>query len=395
MKKIYLDYAATTPVAKEVFESMKPYFEKEYGNPSEPHLLGQKAKKGIEEAREKWAKFLGASPKEIFFTSSATESINLAHKGLIEALKDTFKLTKRPHIITSSIEHKAVLETCHHLQNLGWAEITFLPVDKFGRIKVADVTKAIKPETVLISIMYVNNEVGTIQPIGEIGHLIKQRNIHHKPKIFFHTDATQAVQYLNCQVDFLGVDLLSLTGHKIYAPKGIGLLFIRSGTPMTRQMDGGGQEQELRAGTENVPFIVALGSAVEKISTFKEENVVKLQKLRDELIEKVLEIPGVKLTGHPNQRAPHIASFVVEGVEGESLVLLLSQEGIFVSSGSACTSQSLEPSHVLTALGILPQISHGSIRFSLGRGTKENDIEYLCQIFPKVVERLRKMAPKL
>lgn len=384
MKKVYLDNAATTAVDPQVLAAMRSYFHQKYGNPSEPHLWGQEARAAIDQAREQVASFLGAKSGEIIFTSCATESINLAHKGLIEALQGD----RKPHIITSSIEHKAVLETCRHLERLGMASVTFLPVDKFGMVKVADIQKAIRPETVLVSVMYVNNEVGTIEPIKKIGALLRK-----KPQIYFHTDATQAVQYLHCHVDKLGVDLLSFTGHKIYAPKGVGALYIREGTPLLRQQDGGAQEFNLRAGTENVPYIVGLGEA---ISRFKRQEArgKKINKLRDKLIRGVLKIPGVQLTGHPTKRAPHIASFVVEGAEGEAILLYLSEKGVAAASGSACTSGQLKPSHVLTAMGIKPELSHGSLRFSLGKNNTEADIDYVLQILPKIVKKLRLMAPK-
>jgi cysteine desulfurase len=390
--KVYLDHAATTPVDPEVFEAMKPYFLRIYGNASEPHWWGQEARKAIDTARQKVADFLGAKPKEIIFTSCATESINLAHKGLIES-------QKLPHIITSSVEHKAVLETCKHLENLGWAKVTYLPVDKYGLVKVEDVKKAIRPETVLVSMMYVNNEVGTIQPVAEIGQLLKKVNqlriTNYQLPVYFHTDATQAIQYFDGNVDKLGVDLLSLSGHKIYAPKGVGALYIRKGTPIARQQDGGGQEYRLRAGTENVPYIVALGKAIEQISNFQFPISNKIKKLREQLASGVLEIPGVKLVGHPTKVAPHIATFLVEGAEGEAMLLLLSDKGIAASSGSACTSGLLEPSHVLTAMGISPQLAHGSLRFSLGKDTTQQEIDYVIKILPEVIGRLRKMAPRL
>ena len=406
MKQIYLDHAATTPVSPEVLTAMQPYFSLHYGNPSEPHQWGQQARAAIDEAREKVAQFLGAKPQEIIFTSGATEAINLAHKGLIENIKylasrDSAGMQilniKYPHIITSSIEHKAVLETCKHLEKLGMAEVTYLPVDKDGLVKVEDIQKAIRPETVLVSLMYVNNEVGTIQPIAEIGKLIQKINVSrlasHLSRIFFHTDATQAIQYLDCQVDKLGVDLLSLSGHKFYAPKGVGVLYFRKGTPLIRQQDGGGQEYRLRAGTENVPYIVGLGKAIEKVKSQKSK--VKTEYLRDKLIEGVLKIPGVKLVGEPKKNAPHIATFLVDGVEGEAMLLLLSEKGIAASSGSACTSGLLEPSHVLLAMGYKPEQAHGSLRFSLGQGTNDEEIDYVIKVLPGIIQKLRKMAPKL
>ncbi len=405
MKQIYLDNAATTLVDPQVFESMKPYFIKKFGNPSEPHNLGADAKEAIETSRQKVAKFLGAKSSEIIFTGSATESINLSHKGLIESFLLPIRqladpnLLNLPHIITSQIEHKAVLETCRHLEKLGWAKVTYLPVDKFGMISVEDVEKSLISQSAsqrtLISLMYVNNEVGTIQPIPEIGKLIKKLNLPKERRIFFHTDATQAIPYLNCNVNFLGVDFLSFTGHKIYAPKGIGVLYKRESTPLVRQMDGGGQETNLRAGTENVPYIVGLGKAIELIFKSQVPSSKLLKVLQTSLISQIIQIPGVALTGHSTKRSPHIASFIVEGIEGEALVLYLAEQGIYASSGSACTSSSLQPSHVLSAMGIPAEKSHGSLRLSLGKNTTKQDLEYTIKILPKVISKLRRMAPKL
>lgn len=395
MKKIYLDNAATTKVDSRVFTAMKSYFSNKYGNASEFHILGREARVAVEDARGKIASFLGADSSEIIFTGSATESINLAHKGLIEAFREVSGKHQKPHIITSQIEHKAVLETCRHLEKLGLVEISYLPVNRYGVVNIKEIKKAIRPNTLLISLMYVNNEVGTIEPIKEVGFLIKKLNSSGHKKIFFHTDATQAIQYLDHNVNRLGVDLLSLTGHKIYAPKGIGVLFVRSGTPLIRQLDGGGQESGLRASTENVPYIVGMAKAVELIKEAAKSEKMRISKLRDKLINKILKIPGVKLTGHSTKRVPHIASFIVEGVEGEAMVLALSDLGIFVSSGSACTAGDLSSSHVLTAMGIPPEKSHGSIRFSLGRDTNNEDIDLVIRKLPKVIELLRKMAPKL
>ncbi len=379
MKLIYLDNSATTAVDPEVFAAMKPFFSKKFGNPSEYHRLGLEARSGVESAREKIAVFLGADPGEIIFTSGATESINLSHKGLAETVN-------KAHIITTAIEHKAVLETVKHIGE----KITYLGVNKYGQINISDLKKAIRPETALISVMYVNNEVGTIQPIKEIGLFIKNINKNRKQKIYFHTDATQAVACLDCQVKNLGVDFLSLTGHKICAPKGIGVLYARSGTPLVRQMDGGSQETRMRAGTENVPSIVGLGKAIELLS----KNNIRITNLRDKLIAGVLKINGAVLTGHPEKRAAHIASFIVDGVEGEAMVLRLSSLGVIASTGSACTSSELTASHVLTAMGYPAEKSHGSIRFSLGKETKEKDIDFVVKVFPKIVRDLRMMAPK-
>lgn len=385
-RRAYLDYAATTPVDSRVFEAMKPYFIQGFGNASEIHRWGRIAKLAIEETRKKIAKTIGAQAKEIIFTSCATESINLCHKGVLEAVPNS-------HLITSSVEHKAGIESAKHLEKQGF-RVTFLPVDKYGMVKVSDIEKAIRPETVLVSVMYVNNEVGTIEPIEEIGQLIRTYNKQHITKIYFHTDAVQAFQYLDCKVDKLGVDLLSLTGHKFYAPKGIGALYIRQGTPIVRQQDGGGQEFGLRSGTENVPYIVGLGKAAELVIGNQPSVVKKISKMRDKLIKGVLKIPGVELTGHSVKRAPHIASFIIKGAEGEAILLLLDEYGVAASSGSACTTGSLEPSHVLTAMGFKPEESHGSLRFSLGKDTTEEEIDYVIKVLPEIVEKLRKMAPK-
>jgi len=395
-KKIYLDYAATTPVSSEVFKAMKPYFSHDYGNPSEPHSWGQKTRAAIDKAREQVAVFLGAQPQEIIFTSGATEAINLAHKGLVESRK---KADFLPHIITSSIEHKAVLETCLHLEKLKMAEVTYLPVNENGLVQIVDLEKAIKLNTILVSIIYVNNETGVIQPIAEIGEKLKKINIERQvlgqSKVYFHTDATQAIQYFNCQVDSLGVDCLSLSGHKFYAPKGVGVLYLRKGISLTRQQDGGGQEYRLRAGTENVPFIVALGQALEIVGKQNPEINKVMEKLRDQLIAGVLQIKSTQLIGAGAKRSPHIASFLIDGAEGEAMLLLLSEKGIAVSSGSACTSGLLEPSHVLRAMGILPEKAHGSLRFSLGNQTKEEEIKEVIKVLPEVISSLRRMAPDL
>lgn len=396
MNKIYLDNAATTSVDPEVLKAMRPYFLVNYGNPSQWHLLGRKARQAVEESRSKLADFFGASQSEFIFTASATESINLAHKGLVEALRLASFAQDRPHIITTQVEHKAVLEACKHLAKSKQAIVTYLKPDRHGRIDLKELAKAIKDNTVLVSVMYVNNEVGTVEPIRRIGLLLKAVNKKRKRKIFFHTDATQAVNYFNCRVDYLGADLLSFTGHKINAPKGIGALYVRKGTPLLRQTDGGGQEFNLRAGTENVPYIVGLGKAIEMIKRSKgESGLKKTINLRDKLIKGVLAIPGTELTGHPIQRAPHIASFIINGVEGEAMVLALSDLGIYASSGSACTASDLAASHVLTAMGYPPEVSHGSLRFSLGKNTTEAEVNYTLDKLPQIIKKLRQMAPKI
>jgi cysteine desulfurase len=408
MKSIYLDYAATTPVSPQVLKKMQPYFADYFGNPSEIHKWGAKASEGIKFARLQISQALNCSPSEITFTSCATESINLSHKGLIESLilpnhpnspkeHQLASSAYLPHIITTQIEHKAVLETVAHLEKLGWAKVTYLPVDKNGLVSVADVEKAITKNTVLVSIMYVNNEVGTIQPIAEIGELIKKINVSRlttdDSHLFFHTDTTQALPYLDCDIKKLNVDLLSFTGHKIYAPKGIGGLFIKSGTPITRQQDGGSQENNLRAGTESVPLIVGLGQATELAIRNRAKESSRLKILQQSLISQISLIPQINLTGHPTKRAPHIVSFIVKDVEGEAMMLLLSDLGIAVSTGSACNSQVLTSSHVLEAMGITAEDSHGSLRLSLGKDTTKEDIDYAINSIKKVVMKLRRMSP--
>lgn len=373
---------------------MLSYFEVKYGNPSEPHDWGVAAKKAVNKARKQVAAVLGAKPDEIVFTSCATESINYSHKGLVENL---LKAGKKLHLITTAIEHKAVLETVGHLQRQKKVEVSYLPVDKYGLVSLVDLNKAIKPETVLVSIMYVNNETGTIEPIREIGKLLEQINQERKikglGKIYFHTDATQAIQYLDCNVKKLGVDLLSLTAHKFYGPKGIGALYVKKGVVLDKLIDGGSQENGFRAGTENVPYIVGLGKAIALAQKSRQKEKVRLTKLRDKLINGILTIPRVQLTGHLFLRAPHIASFVIKGAEGEALLLHLNNKKIAVSSGSACASRTLSPSYVLLAMGIKPEIAHGSLRFSLGKWTQEKDINYVVNILPGIISKLRKMNP--
>lgn len=399
MKKVYLDNAATTKVDPEVFRAMEPFLKDSFGNPSSVHFWGRTSKEAIEKVRQLVAQFLGAQDgREIIFTGSATEANNLALKGVVEARA---KETKTPvHLLVSSIEHHAVLDCAKHLKELG-QEVTFLPVDQNGLVDPEEVAKAIKENTVLVSVMSVNNEIGTIEPIPEIGKILAQVNRERAKngleRVFFHTDAVQAIQYLPSQVDYLGVDLLSLTAHKFYGPKGVGVLYRRRGTPLRRQMDGGEQEFGLRAGTENVSGIVGLGKALELVQKEqKEKRGEKIARLRDRLISQVLQkVLGVKLTGHPQKRAPHIASFVVEGVEGEAVLLHLDGQGVAASSGSACTSGLLEPSHVLLSMGIPPEMAHGSLRFSLGKETTAQEIDYLVKILPPIVGKLRQMAPDL
>lgn len=404
MKRIYLDHSATTPIDKEVLKAMQPYLAVEFGNASSLHTFGQLARAGVEQAREQVAKFFGCKPKEIFFTSGATESNNLAIFGLARRLRG-IQCNKTFHAITSVIEHQAVLEPCRQLEKEG-VKVTYLPVTKGGLVKVGDVRKAIRPETVLVSIMYVNNEIGTIQPIKEIGQLIKKINQTRKSpteKIYFHTDAVQAANYCDCHVDFLGVDLLSLSAHKMYGPKGAGALYVRGGTPLWPLQYGGHQERGMRSGTENVAGIVGLGKAAELLSEkpaslaggskIKSQNL-RVKKLRDKLVREVLKkIPDAILNGDPEQRVPSNASFCFKNVEGESILLMLDMEGIAVSTGSACASGSLEPSHVLLAMGVRPEVAHGNLRVTLGKFTTEKDIDKFLKVLPGIVSKLRKISP--
>ena len=392
--KIYFDHAATTPIDPEVLEAMLPYLKEKYGNASSLHSFGQEAKAAVEQARDQLANFLGCQAKEIVFTSGATESDNLAIRGLASALS---KKDKKINVITSAIEHPAVLETCQHLERTGVA-VTYLPVTTKGLVTLESVEKAIKPETVLVSIMYVNNEIGTIQPIAAIGQLLKeinqQRIKDNLPKIYFHTDAVQAVNYCDCNVNGLGVDLLSLSGHKIYAPKGVGALYKKQRTPIQPIQYGGHHEQGMRSGTLNVAGIVGLGKAIELVKKERKQESARLKKLRDKLIEGVLKnVPRVAVNGDLEQRVVSNANFNFQGIEGESLMIMLDMAGVAVSTGSACASGSLNPSHVLLAIGLSQADTHGSLRVTLGRETKESDIDYFISVLPAMVQKLRNMSP--
>ena len=393
-KRIYLDYASTTPIDPKVFRTLLPFLKDNFGNPSSVHYFGQKAQVAIDIAREKIAKFLGCSSEEIVFTGSATEANNLIIKGLTSYfLPQTSNF--RPHIITSQIEHKAVLEPCKALGEKG-VEITYLPVNDQGLIQISRLAKKIKENTVLVSTMYANNEIGVIQPIVEIGKLLNNINrIKEKSKVqktYFHTDAVQAINWLDCKVERLGVDLLTLSGHKIYGPKGIGALYIKKGTPIEAQIRGGGQEQGLRSGTENVSAIVGLGAAIAKVKSQKSK-VKSIRRLRNKLIKETLRnIPDVKLNTPLQNSLPNIVNFSFKGAEGEAIVIALDQEGICVSTGSACAAKSLEPSHVLLALGLSEEEAHTSVRFSLGRYTTEKEINYVLKVLPEVIAKLRKIS---
>jgi len=395
-KKIYLDYASTTPLDPRVFAAMKPYFGEKFGNPMSLHSFGREASEAVEQARKQAADFFGCDASEIVFTSGATESNNLAVKGVAIARAPQLKKNKpKPHVITTQIEHACVLNACKKLEEQGIAEVTYLPVRKEGVINPKDVQKAMKKNTILVSIMYVNNEIGTIQPIKEIGRLIAKANKSRGEKIFFHTDAVQAVNYLNCKVSSLGVDLLTASAHKIYGPKGVGCLYIRKNTPIKRIQDGWGHEEGRRAGTLNVPGIVGLGAALELTDKERKKNYKIVEKLRDYLISRIVrEIKGVKLNGSKIKRIPNNASLTFRDAEGEGMLLGLDMKGIAVSTGSACSAGDLRPSHVLTAIGLSEEESHGSLRVTLGKYTTKQEIDYFIETLKEVVARLRKIAGK-
>ena len=384
MRRIYLDHAATTPTHPEVVKAMLPFFSDAFGNPSSIYSYGQEAKGAVEEARTKVAELIGARSEEIVFTSGGTEADNLALKGLAYASEH-----KGNHIITTSIEHHAVLEACKFLEKRG-LEITCLPVDKYGLVDPADVKKAITAKTILISVMHANNEVGTIEPVEEIGEIAR------KAGAYFHTDAVQTVGHIPVNVDKLKVDLLSISGHKFYGPKGVGALYVRKGTKLVPLVHGGEHEKRRRAGTENVPAIVGLGKAVELAGQEMGREVERLTNLRDKLIRGLVgKIDSVHLNGHPTRRLPNNVNISIDFVEGESILLNLDLEGICASTGSACTSSSLEPSHVLLALGLPPEQAHGSLRFTFGRENTEEDVQRVLEVLPRVVAKLRAMSPLL
>jgi len=388
-KKIYLDYAATTPVDPRVVKAMLPYFSEKFGNTMSLHSFGQEAKEALEESRGVIADLMGAKPKEIIFTSSATESNNTALKGIAFANRK-----KGNHIIISPIEHDCVIESAKWLESQGF-EVTRLKVGKFGLVDPADVKKAIKKDTILVSIMHANNEIGTIEPIEEIGKIIKKSNIQNqKSKIYFHTDAAQSFGKIPIDVNKMNIDLMTVSSHKTYGPKGAGALFVRGGTKIEPIIHGGGHESGLRSSTVNVPAIVGFAEAARICQREMRREAEKLTKLRDKLIKGVLKkIGGSHLNGHPKKRLPNNANFWFKGVEGESIVMHLDLLGIAVSSGSACSSKSLAPSHVLLAIGLRPEQAYGSLRLSLGRWTKEKDINYVLDVLPKVVKRLREISP--
>jgi cysteine desulfurase len=388
MRWIYMDHAATTPLDKEVLKAMMPFFSEKFGNASSLHKFGREAREALEDSREKIAKIINASPEEIYFTSGGTESDNLAIKGVGLGNK---KENGKDHIITSKIEHHAVLHPCEYLEKEHGFEVTYLPVNEHGVVSVENLENSITKKTSLISVMHANNEIGTIQPLEEIGKIV-----HEKEGIYFHTDAVQTIGKIPVDVEKLGVDLLTISAHKLYGPKGVGALYIRKGTRIETIAHGGGHEKGLRSGTENIPGIVGLAKAMELADKrMKEEGESeRLKKLRDKIIHEVLNnIEDSRLNGHPKLRLPNNANFSFSKIEGEALVLKLDRLGIEASTGSACSSKSLEPSHVLIALGLKPEEAHGSLRLTLGKDNNEEDVEYLLEVLPKVVQELREISP--
>lgn len=377
-RQVYLDHNATTPVDPQVLEAMLPYYRQKYGNASTLYALGREARIAVDEAREQIAELIHAQPTEIYFTSGGTESDNTALKGVAFANRQ-----RGNHIITSQIEHSAVLDTCRYLEKQGF-EVTYLPVDRFGKVHPEQVLKALTNRTILISIMHANNEIGTIQPIEEIGTIARER------RIYFHTDTVQTFGKLPIDVKQMKIDLLSISAHKIYGPKGIGALYIRKGVNIDPLLHGGEQERKRRAGTENVPAIVGFGKAVELAKKQMQEEAQYLTKLRNQLFEGLQSrVEGITLNGHPVDRLPNTLNISVKYVKGEALLLQLDKQGIYISTGSACASGSIEPSHVLLALGMSEQEARNSIRFSLGRENTEEDIAYVLNVFPEVVRKLR------
>ncbi len=405
MVRIYLDHSATTPLDPEVVKKIHPYMTEIFGNASSLHSFGQEAIKGVDWAREQLANLFGCKFKEVIFTSGATESNNLVLRGLVMAFKKE-KPDLKPHIITSKIEHPAILEVCQELVKEDLAEATYVNVDSKGIVKVEEIKEAIRDNTILVSIMYVNNEIGTIQPLRKIGELIEKLNLKRSTKaegrstndlynkIYFHTDAVQAVNYCPMKADYLKADLITISGHKIYGPKGIGALYIKEGTPIKSITFGGHQEYNIRPGTYNVAGIVGLGAAVELVNKGQTEINDKIGKLRDKLISGLeKKIPDILINGDMEKRVPSNANISFTGAEGESMLLMLDMEGIAVSTGSACASGSLEPSHVLRAMGIPAEKCHASLRFTLGKYTIAKEIDKVIEILPPIVKRLREMSP--
>lgn len=385
---IYLDHAATTAIRADVLEAMLPYFSIEFGNPSGIYSLAQSARKAIDDSRQRVADVLGCRTSEVIFTAGGTEADNMAIKGIAFASRQWGN-----HVITTAVEHHAVLHACHYLEKFGF-EVTYLPVDGFGLVDPDDVERAIRDETVLVSIMMANNEVGTIEPIEEIGYRIKKVNAGRTSGVVFHTDAVQAAGQLDIKVDRLGVDALTLSAHKFYGPKGVGVLYLRKATPILPQQDGGSQERDRRAGTENVPGIVGTGFALELAENEREEYTAHCTNLRDRLITGIQrEIPRAHLNGHPAQRLANNVNFSFEWVDGEAILLNLDFNNVAASSGSACTSASLEPSHVLQAMGVSLDVAPGSIRLTVGRDNTRDEIDETLATLKGAIQRLRDMSP--
>ena len=383
---IYLDHSATTPVRAEVLEAMLPYFSLGFGNPSSIYTIGQEARKAVDDAREQTARVLGARMSEIVFTSGGTESDNAALKGAAFALRHTGN-----HIITTAIEHHAVLHTCHQLEQFGF-DVTYVPVDEYGIVDPQSIARAITDETVLVSVMMANNEIGTIQPVAEIARIVKAEAQRRSRTIAMHTDAVQAAGFLDINARALGVDLMSLSAHKIYGPKGVGLLYVKRGTPFEAQNAGGGQERQRRSGTENVPGIVGMSEALRLAASEREQVAANCLRLRDKLIDGIFDsIDRVHLNGHPTQRLPNNVNISFEDIEGEPVLLGLDFAGVCASSGSACSSASLEPSHVLLAIRRSPELAQGSLRITLGRDNTDEDVDYLLAVLPEIVGKLRAM----
>ncbi len=385
-RAIYLDHSATTPVRREVLEAMLPYFGANFGNPSGIYTLAQQARMAMDDAREVVARALGARTGEIVFTSGGTESDNTAIKGAAFALRRLGN-----HIITTSIEHHAVLHTCHQLEQFGF-DVTYLPTDSYGLVDPDDVADAITDQTTVVSVMLANNEIGTIEPVPEIARIVKDEASRRGRTIVMHTDAVQAAGFLDLNVKRLGVDMLSLSGHKFYGPKGVGALYVKRGTPFEPQQQGGGQERQRRSGTENVPLIVGFAEAFRLANAERKAVSAHCEALRDRLERGILDsVSGAHLNGHPTQRLPNNLNISFEGVEGEPILLSLDFSGVYASSGSACSSASLEPSHVLVAIGRSATLAQGSLRFTLGRDNTEEDVDYVLSVLPGMLERLRSM----
>lgn len=382
MRSVYLDHAATTPVRPEVLEAMWPFFSEVYGNPSSVYSAGAMAREALSRAHDVAAEVLACRPTELVFTGGGTEADNLAVIGAARALRP-----RGAHIITSSVEHDAVLRACEHLEREGF-RVTYLPVGSDGLVDPAEVERALEPDTILVSVMLANNEIGTIQPVADIARMVRGRGV------LMHTDAVQAAGSMRLDVDNLGVDLLTLSAHKIYGPKGVGLLYVRRGTPMAPLVVGGHQERGRRAGTENIPGAVGLAVALALADTERDDEAARLVALRDRLIEGVLaDVPGAHLTGHRTRRLPGHAGFYLEGVSGEAVLVNLDVAGIACSSGSACRAGSTDPSHVLTAIGLPPDLARNGLRMTLGRGTSRDDIAYVLSVLPEIVQRLQSGTP--